>query len=95
MTLSRSMIRNMDSMHDNSRLSSSIHPTVTLAIDEHRGRTYAKVELEWGGAHLAGLGVAYRHPADHLVRETGQELATARALSDLADQVSALSRLRN
>jgi hypothetical protein len=68
---------------------------VTLAIDEHHGRTYAKVQLEWGGAHLAGLGVAYRHPADHLMRDTGQELATARALSDLADHVTALSRMGN
>ncbi len=68
---------------------------VTLAIDEHRGRTYAKVELQWGSAHLAGVGVAYRHPADNLVHETGQELATARALADLADQITALSHLRN
>jgi hypothetical protein len=89
------MIQDMDRIHDNSRLNSSIHPTVTLAIDEQCGRTYAKVELQWGSAHLAGLGVAYRHPADHLLRETGEELATARALSDLADQVTALSRASN
>ena len=93
--LSRSMIRNMDQMHDTSRLTSATHPVVTLAIDEHHGRTYAMVELQWGSAHLTGLGVAYRHPADHLVRETGQELATARALSNLADQVSALSHVSN
>jgi Domain of unknown function (DUF1876) len=82
-------------MHYNSRPHSPTHPMVTLAIDEHRGRTYAKVELQWGGSHLAGLGVAYRHPADYLVRETGQELATARALSDLADKVTALCRVKN
>jgi Rv2632c-like len=68
---------------------------VTLAIDEHHGRTYAKVELQWGSAHFAALGVAYRHPSDHLMRETSRELATARAFSDLADQVSALSRVSN
>jgi hypothetical protein len=95
MTLSRSMIRNMNHMQDNCYSKSSTHPTVTLTIDEHHGRTYAKVELQWGSAHLAGLGVAYRHPADHLVRKTGQELATARALSDLAEQVTALSRASN
>ena len=95
MTLSRSMIRTMNHMHDNSRSNSSTHPTVTLVIDEHSGRTCAKVELDWDGAHLAGLGVAYRHPADHLARKTGQELATARALSDLAEQVTALSCARN
>jgi len=89
------MIRKMDRMHHNSRPISSTHPTVTVAIDEHRGRTYAKVELQWGTSHLASLGVAYRHPADYLARESGQELATARALSDLADQVTALSRAKN
>ncbi|MCV7077424.1 dsRBD fold-containing protein [Mycobacterium szulgai] len=82
-------------MHQNSHPQSVIHPLVTLAIDEHHGRTYAKVELELGGAHLAGLGVAYRHPADCLASKSGQELATARALSDLADQVSAMCRARN
>jgi Domain of unknown function (DUF1876) len=66
---------------------------VTFAIDEHHGRTHARVELQWGSSHLAGLGVAYRHPADHLMHQTGQELATARALSDLADQVTTLSRV--
>ncbi len=44
---------------------------------------------------MAGVGVAYRHPADCLVCESRQELATARALSDLADQVTALSRATN
>ena len=82
-------------MQHNSRSNSSIHPMVTLEIDEQRGKTYAKVELQWGSSHLAGLGVAYRHPADHLLRETRQELATARALSDLADQVTALCRASN
>lgn len=80
-------------MHQNSRPISFTHPMVTMAIDEDRGRTYAKAELRWGSAHLAGLGVAYRHPSDCLTRETGQELAAARALSDLAEQVSALGRI--
>jgi hypothetical protein len=82
-------------MYHNNRSISPAHPMVTIAIDEQHGRTYAKAELQWGSAHLAGLGVAYRHPADYLVPETGQELATARALSDLADQVTAQSRVRN
>ncbi|MGB8391855.1 dsRBD fold-containing protein [Mycobacterium sp.] len=82
-------------MYHKTRTHSSAHPTVTLAIDEHRGRTYATAELQWGRAHLAGRGVAYRHPADSLASEAGQELATARALSDLADQVTALTRAKN
>lgn len=68
---------------------------VTLAIHEHSGKTYAKAELQWGRSHLAGVGVAYRHPADHLRRTTGEELATARALSALAGQLSALCPLSN
>lgn len=68
---------------------------ITLAIDEHHGRTCAKVELEWGNSHMSGVGIAYRHPADRLAREARHELATARALSDLADQVAALSRATN
>nr|WP_325496201.1 dsRBD fold-containing protein [Mycobacterium sp.] len=81
--LSRIMIRKMLSMH------------LTLAIDEHHGRTYAKVELRCQSSRFFGQGVAYRHPSDYLSTETGQQLATARALSDLADQVNALSRIKN
>ncbi len=66
---------------------------VAIAIHEHRGRTYAKAELQWGSAHLAGVGIAYRHPADALACDAGQGLATARALSDLADKVSRLRRI--
>ena len=65
---------------------------LNIAIDEHRGRTYAKAELQWGRAHLTGVGVAYRHPADSLARDAGQGLATARALSDLAEKVGGLRR---
>ncbi len=79
-------------MYQTSRPNSPTHPTVTVAIDEDRGRTYAKAELHWGRSHLAGVGVAYRHPADCLTRVAGQERATARALSNLAEQVSALHR---
>ncbi|ORW50034.1 hypothetical protein AWB90_08545 [Mycobacterium paraense] len=66
---------------------------LTIAIDEHGGRTHAKAELHWGSAHLAGIGIAYRHPADALARDAGPGLATARALSDLAEQVGRLSRV--
>lgn len=66
---------------------------VTIAIDQHRGRTYAKAELQWGSEHLAGFGVAYRHPADSLACDAGQGLATARALSDLAEKLGELRRV--
>lgn len=74
-------------MYRNSDPHSTGNPMFTVAIDERRGRTCATIELNWGSSHLAGLGVAFRHPTDYLVSETGRELATARALSDLADQL--------
>jgi len=82
----------MSRVHHNSWPNSSMNPMITLIVDEHDGRTYAKVELKWGSAQLAGLGVAYRHPADCLWREAGEELATARALLDLSERITALWR---
>ncbi|OBH05451.1 MULTISPECIES: dsRBD fold-containing protein [unclassified Mycobacterium] len=79
-------------MQHSSASTSLTHPVVTVTIGEHRGRTNAKAELQWCGAHLAGVGVAYRHPADCLARAARHELATARALADLADQLTELSR---
>ncbi|ORV82244.1 hypothetical protein AWC11_23980 [Mycobacterium interjectum] len=77
-------------MHQISVAAPPTHPMVTVAIDEHRGRTYAKAELQWGSVRLAGVGIAYRHPADALTGEAGQERAAARALADLAEKVSEL-----
>jgi hypothetical protein len=82
-------------MYQHSHSRSAVQPTFTIALDEREGRTHAAVELHCGGSHLAGLGVAYRHPADYLVSETGQELATARALSDLADQLLLFNGVRH
>ena len=82
-------------MYHDSHPQSASRPTFKIALDERGGRTHAMVELHWGGSHLAGLGVAYRHPADYLASETGQELATARALSDLADQLLLLNGVRH
>ena len=61
--------------------------TMSIAVKKWGGRTHAKVELRWPGGCLAGNGVAFRHPADCLTDEFGQKLATARALSDLADRL--------
>ncbi len=64
---------------------------MSIAVTERGGRTQAKVELHWAGTCLAGAGVAYRHPSDCLTDKASQELATARALSDLADRLLAVS----
>ncbi len=79
-------------MYQHGHAHSAALPTCTIALDERDGRTHAT--LHWGGSCLAGLGVAYRHPADYLASETGQELATARALSNLADQLLIFNGVR-
>ncbi|MBV8996077.1 MAG: DUF1876 domain-containing protein [Pseudonocardiales bacterium] len=62
--------------------------TVEIQIDEHEGRTRALARLhnrdETG---RVGLGLARLNPADRDVPEIGDELAVARALSDLGHQL--------
>ena len=59
--------------------------TVDIYIDEHEGRTRAEARLHTGDAtRLGGVGTARRNPADPEVPEIGDELAAARALSELA-----------
>ncbi|MGA7464364.1 MAG: dsRBD fold-containing protein [Mycobacterium sp.] len=62
--------------------------TIRITVDESAGGTRARVELAWAGRNLAGTGVAYRHPSDYLNDHARQEMATARALSDLARQLA-------
>ncbi len=79
-------------MHRNDPPSQDATPSaMSIAVQERGGRTQARVELQWAGTCLAGSGVAYRHPSDCLTGKAGQELATARALSDLADRLLAVS----
>jgi hypothetical protein len=58
-----------------------------LVVDEQEERTCAKVRLRWRGTELVGVGLARRNPADEPVAEIGDELAVARALHDLANQL--------
>ena len=61
------------------------HWTVDIEIDEHDGRTRAVAKLEpQTGNQLVGVGQARLNPADRDVPDIGDELAVARALSDLA-----------
>jgi hypothetical protein len=59
-----------------------------ITLNEIDGHTRARVELAWAGRNLAGTGVAYRHPSDYLNDHARQEMAAARALSDLAGQLA-------
>jgi hypothetical protein len=59
--------------------------TVQVDIDEHEGRTRAVARLGTGGPRsLAGTGHARLNPADRNVPQIGDELAVARALSELS-----------
>ena len=76
-------------------MTSKDHSTKTwqfdVSIDEHEERTRAKVRLSWRGNELVGVGLARLNPDDEPVVEIGDELAVARALSDLANQLFALT----
>jgi len=63
--------------------------TVEIFIGEKDGRTHAEARLqsERSARQLTGEGTARRNPTDSDVPEIGDELATARALSDLAHQL--------
>ena len=64
------------------------HWTVEISIDEHERQTRARAELR-GSADtpLVGEGLARLNPSDVDVPEIGDELAAARALSDLSHQL--------
>jgi len=57
------------------------------SIDEHSGLTRAKARLRWREKELVGVGMARLNPADWNVAEIGDELAVARALSDLGKRM--------
>ena len=59
--------------------------TVQVEIDEHEESTRAVARLDAGGAQsLTGTGLARLHPVDRDVPRIGDELAAARALSELS-----------
>jgi len=62
--------------------------SVRLSVSESDGGTDAEARLLVSqGADLTGHGSAHRHPADQNVTKIGEELAVARALSDLAHRL--------
>ena len=64
--------------------------SVEIYIDEHADErtTHAEARLHTNDStRLVGTGTAHRHPRDLEVAEIGDELAVARALSDLAHQI--------
>ncbi|MFM1729456.1 DUF1876 domain-containing protein [Prescottella soli] len=61
--------------------------SVDIAIDEHESRTRSTARLHTRDTTLVGVGLARRNPVDRNVPGIGDELATARALTDLAHQL--------
>jgi hypothetical protein len=64
---------------------------IDVLIEEHDERTRAKARLSWAGNEFVGVGLARLDPADEPVAQIGDELAVARALSDLAKQLFAVT----
>lgn len=61
----------------------------TISIDEHDGQTRAKARLRWRDQEAVGVGLARLAPTDRYHAHIGDELAVARALSDLARRMMA------
>jgi hypothetical protein len=62
--------------------------TVTVDIDEHDGHTRAVARLHTRDTDtVVGVGLARLSPSDRDVPEIGDEIAVARALSDLSHRL--------
>ena len=64
---------------------------IDVLIEELDERTRAKARLSWADREFVGVGLSRLDPADEPVAQIGDELAIARALSDLANQLFALT----
>jgi hypothetical protein len=65
--------------------------TVEVSIDEGPGMTRAKAQLRWHDREIVGVGTSRLDPADRSVSEIGDELAAARAVSDLGRRLLSAS----
>jgi hypothetical protein len=63
------------------------HWAIQVALRETPDKTEAEAILDADGRRVAGWGRARRSPSDPNVAEIGDELATARALGDLAHKL--------
>jgi len=60
---------------------------VEVSLREQDSETRAEARLTRGGTGVVGHGLARRNPDDREVTQIGEEIAAARALSDLAHQL--------
>jgi Domain of unknown function (DUF1876)/Domain of unknown function (DUF1918) len=66
--------------------------TIVMRIDEDDARCDCVASLSTDAGVISGRGVARRHPYDPVVPMIGEELAVARALRSLADQLEVAAR---
>ena len=64
------------------------HWDVRLELLEDSDHCLVTAYLDAGDRSIAGIGRSRRNPADPTVPQVGEELATARALHDLAHHLS-------
>ena len=67
------------------------HSVVLIAVDEDADRTRATARLSWRDTVLVGMGTARMAAGDEHAVELRDEVAVARALSNLANQLFATS----
>jgi hypothetical protein len=67
------------------------HSTVMIAVDEHADRARATAHFSWRSTTLVGMGTARMDAGDAHAVELRDEVAVARALSNLANQLFATS----
>ena len=60
---------------------------VEVSLVEEDGQTRAEARLTRDGVGVIGRGLARRNPDDQEVTQIGEQIAAARALSDLAHQL--------
>jgi hypothetical protein len=68
-------------------MSMSERRPLTLLLDEHNGETHAEADLIMDGGHWSARGTARCNPADRNVVKIGEQIAIARALFELAQQL--------
>lgn len=67
------------------------HSAVMIAVDEDADRTRACAHLSWANTAFVGMGVARMDAGDAHAVKLRDEVAIARALSNLANQIFASS----
>jgi hypothetical protein len=65
------------------------HLTVKITVDEVDNGTNATARMTWEDGELIGKGRTTLDPDDHFPEQLGENLAIARALSDIAGKLYA------